>query len=226
IVSALQTLVEVIPEEIPQVGSSEPAEEEQPGSQHPQHPLQAGYQTAYSAIQQTLYERTQLLVEVTVGANDYTPALLPALEWLSGDAHPSEAASTPRCLVIACANQQGARRLTETVLPRLQASLKTSLPVAYLAERGGYLCVHRWFGSALRRTSGELSAEQARGLAKLGLWAQQTLTGERSELTLLPQEFTAWERISSGVERVTLADGRQDTASKRCLYRKNGYCFV
>src|SRR5438067_3524989 len=71
IVSALQTLVEVIPEEIPQVGSSEPAEEEQPGGQQP---LQAGYQTAYSAIQQTLYERTQLLVEVTVGANDYTPA--------------------------------------------------------------------------------------------------------------------------------------------------------
>ena len=228
IVSALQTLVEVIPEEIPQVGSSEPAEEEQPGSQHPQHPLQAGYQTAYSAIRQTLYERTQLLVEVTVGANDYTPALLPALEWLSDGAHPSEATSTPRCLVIACANQQGARRLTETVLPRLQASLKTSLPVAYLAERGGYLCVHRWFGSALRRTSGELSAEQARGLAKLGLWAQQTLTGERSELTLLPQEIAAWERISSGVERVslTLPDGRTETPYQRCLYRKNGYCFV
>ncbi len=98
--------------------------------------------------------------------------------------------------------------------------------MAYLAERGGYLCIHRWFGSALRRTSGELSAEQARGLAKLALWAQQTLTGERSELTLLPQEISAWERISSGVEQVPLADGRAETAYQRCLYRQRGYCFV
>ncbi len=98
--------------------------------------------------------------------------------------------------------------------------------MAYLAERDGYLCVHRWFGSALRRTSGELSAEQARGLAKYALWAQQTLTGERSELTMLPQEISAWERISSGVERVPLADGREEIPYQRCLYRRKGYCFV
>ncbi len=98
--------------------------------------------------------------------------------------------------------------------------------MAYLAEGNGYLCVHRWFGSALRRTSGELSAEQARGLAKLALWAQQTMTGERSELTLLPQEIAAWERISSSVERVPLADSKTETPYQRCLYRQKGYCFV
>ena len=128
--------------------------------------------------------------------------------------------------MIACSNQQSARRLIETVLPRLQASLKSQLPVAYLAEHGGYLCTHRWFGAALRRTSGELTAEQARGLAKQGIWAQQTLTGERSELTMLPQEITAWERISSGVERIPSADGRIASAYDRCVYRRKGYCFV
>ena len=128
--------------------------------------------------------------------------------------------------MIACSNQQSARRLIETVLPRLQASLKSQLPVAYLAGHGGYLCTHRWFGAALRRTSGELTAEQARGLAKQGIWAQQTLTGERSELTMLPQEITAWERISSGVERIPSADGRIASAYDRCVYRRKGYCFV
>ncbi len=78
----------------------------------------------------------------------------------------------------------------------------------------------------MRRTSGELTAEQGRGLAKLGLWAQQTLTGQRSELTLLPQEFTAWERISSGVERIPSADLRSKTVYQRCTYRQKGYCFV
>ena len=222
IVETLQTLVEVIPEDLSQSDTStsdaQQVEEQQPSSMH------AGYQTAYDAIRQALDGQSCLLLEVTVGANDYTPALLPVLEWASEQEAESE--HEPHRLVIACANQQSARRLIQKVLPRLQGALKSTLPVAYLAERGGYLCVHRWFGSALRRTSGELTAEQARGLAKLGLWAQQTLTGERSELTLLPQEFSAWERISSGVERMPLVAGRAETPAQRCLYHKKGYCFV
>ncbi len=182
------------------------------------------YQTARLAVRKALEERTPLLMEITVGGSEYMPALLPALEWLVESASKGETPA-PR-LVIACSNQQPARRLVENVLPRLQSFLKSQLPVAYLAERGGYLCTHRWFGAALRRTSGELTAEQARGLAKLGLWAQQTLTGERGELTLLPQEMSAWERISSGVERIPSADQRSKTIYERCTYRRKGYCFV
>ncbi len=250
IADTLETLVEVIPEEIvPSPGTTllsdevpqEPAllssvavaqvpaysEQRQQDAQLQQPHMHVGYQTAYKAVHQALEDHTFLLIEVTIGANDYTPALLPALQWLCEP--PIDAVgehALPKRLVIACANQQGARRLVEHVLPRLQTYLKDQLSVAFLAERGGYLCLHRWFGSALRRTSGELSAEQARGLAKLALWAQQTLTGERSELTMLPQELPAWERISSGVERVPFADGRAETPYQRCLYRKKGYCFV
>ena len=159
-----------------------------------------------------------------MGGSDYTPGLLPTLEWFVESSGKGDV-PLPR-LIIACSNQHNARRLVDTVLPHLQTLLKSQLPVAYLAERGGYLCTHRWFGAALRRTSGELTAEQARGLAKLGLWAQQTLTGERSELTLLPQEMSAWERISSGVERIPSADSRSKTIYERCTYRRKGYCFV
>ena len=60
----------------------------------------------------------------------------------------------------------------------------------------------------------------------MGLWAQQTSTGQRSELTLLPQETTAWERISSGVERIPSADTHSGTPFERCMYRRKGYCFV
>ncbi len=182
-----------------------------------------GYQTARAAVRNAFEQCTPLIVEVTVGGNDSTPALLPALEWLSEPAHEGE---QPRRLVIACNNPQSARHLLQTVLPRLQSGLAQPLSVAYWAERGGYLCPHRWFGAALRRTSGELTTEQARGLAKVGLWAQQTLTGERSELTLIQQENNAWERISSGGERVVSSDTRSGTMYERCTYRKKGYCFV
>lgn len=192
--------------------------------EHADQPVARGYQETETAIREALQQRTPLLVEVTVGTNDYSAVLLPVLEWIA-NASAEEVQPSAR-LVIACASQQSARRLIEKTLPRLQALLKTQLPVAYLAEKGGYLCTHRWFGAALRRTSGELTAEQARGLAKLGLWAQRTLTGERSELTLLPQEITAWERISSGIERIPSADSRSGTIYQRCTYRRKGYCFV
>jgi ATP-dependent DNA helicase DinG len=224
----LETLVEVIQEETG--GQPEqPAEHTEAAAspEPPSTPKHVGYHTAYQALQQALSERSSLLMEVTVGANDYTPALLPALEWLcSATADPARGSAPAPRLLIACASSQVARRLVDEVLPRLQTSLQRQLSVAYLAERGGYLCTHRWFGSAMRRTSGELSAEQARGMAKLALWAYSTRTGERSELTLLPQEAAAWERISSGVEHVPLADGRGETAYQRCLYRRKGYCFL
>ncbi len=203
----LQNLVEVIPEATDQ-----------------QAPL--GYRTARTAVIEALTQKATLLMEVILEGSDYSPALLPVLEWLSDASTETNPHASPRRLVIACSNQQSARRLIETALPRLQASLRSSLPVAYLAEDGGYLCVHRWFGAALRRTSGELTAEQARGLAKQGLWAQQTLSGERGELTMLPQEGPAWGRISSGVERIPSADERSGSAYQRCVYRQKGYCFV
>ena len=181
-----------------------------------------GYHNAKTAIHESLENKTSLLLETTTGGSDYIPALLPALEWLQEQVHQQQSHK----LVIACASQQSARRLIEDILPRLQAHLKSNLPVAYLAEKGGYLCTHRWFGAAWRRTSGELTAEQARGLAKLALWAQQTQTGERSELTLLPQEMAAWERISSGIEHMPSADKRAGTMYERCTYRRKGLCFV
>src|SRR5258708_5165048 len=200
ITNTLETLVEVIPEEL--ISSSGPTslsskvlqetaspstpvaiQQVAPSAEGPhnaqlQQPhTHVGYQTAYKAVRQALDGQAPLLMEVTIGANDYTPALLPALEWLCESPIDAVAAhASSRRLVIACANQQGARRLVEHILPRLQMYLKDQLPVAYLAERGGYLCVHRWFGSALRRTSGGLSAQQARGLPNLALWAHQTLT--------------------------------------------------
>jgi DNA polymerase III epsilon subunit family exonuclease len=187
-----------------------------------------GYQVTQVALREALEQRVPLLLEVTVGGGDCTPALIPVLEWLREDklSTVSPGGQGLSRLVIACSNQQQARRLMEVTLPSLQAELNSQMSVAYLAERGGYLCTHRWFGAALRRTSGELTAEQARGMAKLGLWSQQTLTGERSELTLLTQEAAAWERISSGIERIPSADSRSGTIYQRCTYRRKGLCFL
>ena len=214
--------IAVSPEQTEWADQQNQASQAEQGLPEQAHP---GYATVRDAVRTAFEQHAPLLMEVTTGGSDYTPGLLPALEWLVERGQGDEGGVIRR-LVIACPNQQAARRLVEAVLPQMQAALKSSLAVAYLAERGGYLCVHRWFGAALKRTSGQLTAEQGRGMAKLGLWAQQTLTGERGELTMLPQEMDAWQRISSGVERIPSVDERAGTAYQRCLYRRKGYCFV
>jgi DNA polymerase III epsilon subunit family exonuclease len=223
----LEALVDVIAEELVETPLSPIQKEDSSAEKLQSSPRHVGYHTAYQAVQQALTDRTSLLMEVTVGADDYTPALLPALEWLCArEPAPGQESNQGPRLLISCANPQVAHRLMHEVLPRVQSSLQSQFPIAYLGERAGYLCTHRWFGSALRRTSGELSAEQARGMAKLVLWAYQTRTGERSELTLLTQEAAAWERISSGVEFVPLSDGKGEAPYQRCLYQRKGYCFL
>ncbi|GLV59952.1 DNA polymerase III subunit epsilon [Dictyobacter sp. S3.2.2.5] len=213
----------------PQDAEESPAADALPVADVPvETPAVRGNEVARQAILSSLEQREPLLLELTLGGHDYTAALLAALEWL--DTPPSTDPNTetngPRRLVIACANQQSARRLIDTTLPLLQQKMRSDHSVAYLAEHGGYLCTHRWFGAAMRRTSGELTAEQARGLAKLRLWTHETLQGDRSELTLLQQEITAWDRISSSFEQRRSVDERFEKTYQRCTYRSKGYCFV
>ncbi len=192
---------------------------------HSERQAAAGYPSARMAIREALEQRHPLMIEATLGSNDYLPVLQAVLEWLTEASSTTEQTTVSSRLLIACSSAQAARRLVETLLPQLQQRAASHLPVAYLAERDGYLCLHRWFGTAQYRTGGVLSAEEARGLAKLALWAQQTLTGERGEVTLLSQEMAAWERICSGGERLPAVDRRVGTIYDRCAYRRRGYCF-
>jgi ATP-dependent DNA helicase DinG len=186
----------------------------------------AGYAGLRLAVRTALERRHPLLIETALGGADYLPVLLAVLEWLAeaSTAAAPPALSPPR-LLISCASTQFAYRLKDALLPHLQRRAGSRLSVAYLAERDGYLCLHRWFGPAQFRLGGAPGSEEARAFAKLALWAQQTLTGERGELTLLPQELATWERICSGGERLPAGDGRAGDIYERCAYRRRGYCF-
>ncbi|MBE3567320.1 MAG: hypothetical protein IMW90_16510 [Thermogemmatispora sp.] len=186
--------------------------------------------SSYAALQHLLHETLArcetALVETTLGGDDYVPLLLAVLEWLKDAARQAGAASLslPR-LLISCASTQAAYRIRDTLLPRLQEQLGARFAVAYLAERDGYLCLHRWFGTAQMRVGGGPRSEESRAFAKFTLWAQETLTGERGELTLLPHEVASWERICSGGERLVASDERLGSIYERCAYRRKGYCF-
>ena len=123
--------------------------------------------------------------------------------------------------LISMGTSGAAARFVEQIVPRAFAAAEIDpieLRVAELGEREHYLCLHRWFGAARVLRDGQPPRDVSRGLAKLTVWAGQTLTGARSEVAIAGQELDAWDRVRSGVD---FAD-----STINCAYLRDGYCFV
>jgi ATP-dependent DNA helicase DinG len=130
-----------------------------------------------------------LLAEAGTGTGKTLAYLVPAV--LSGQ----------RVLV-----STGTKNLQEQIyfkdLPALQQGLGVPFTATLMKGRSNYLCLHRW---GLYREG----AEQASALPTLiesstqvllpmiDAWAKQTTTGDRAELTDLPEELPFWKDIAA-----------------------------
>lgn len=72
------------------------------------------------------------------------------------------------------------------------------VPVAYLKGRSNYLCLYR-FEEFLRNPLFRTRAERAHFERILG-WADQTETGDRAELSELPDDYKTWHDISTSAD--------------------------
>ena len=94
------------------------------------------------------------------------------------------------------------------------AQLPSEFGAALLKGRANYLCLRRWF--ALRK-SPTLDGDDAHLLAKTMVWLQETESGDRAELLLLPDEQRAWNR---------LAEHEGACVASQCIFQKRGQCFL
>ena len=85
---------------------------------------------------------------------------------------------------------------------------------ALLKGRANYLCLRRWF--QLRR-SPQHAQDDAHLLAKTMVWLQETDSGDRAELLLLPDEQGAWGR---------LAEHEGSCVASECVFQKRGQCYL
>ena len=83
-------------------------------------------------------------------------------------------------------------------LPTLREALGVDFTATYMKGRGNYLCLHRFdayrTGDALRTASDEGYVED------IAEWAQQTATGDRTEIEDLPDDLPFWGEISATSE--------------------------
>ncbi len=104
--------------------------------------------------------------------------------------------------------------VTETPAKAKAAQLPGEFQAALLKGRSNYLCLRRWF--ALRKHP-QHEAEEAHLLAKTMAWLQETESGDRAELLLLPEEARAWNK---------LAEHEGSCVSSQCVFQKRGQCFL
>ena len=147
------------------------------------------------AVAATLAEAGTALVEAGTGTGKTLAYLAPAV--LSGE----------RTLV-----STGTKNLQEQILekdlPVLQKALDRPFTATVMKGRGNYLCLHRFHqlqsGGLARQPAlagvGRVEVDERIVLPMLERWAATTRTGDRAELTDLPDDLPLWHDLSASAE--------------------------
>ena len=142
-----------------------------------------------AAVATTLDDGGVLLAEAGTGTGKTMAYLVPAI--LSGH----------RVLV-----STGTKNLQEQIfakdVPVLRAALGVPFTATCMKGRANYLCLHRLaeYRSRQEVKGHRLSSEDAIFLPVIEQWVPQTETGDRAELSELPEELPLWHEVSATAE--------------------------
>ncbi len=157
------------------------------------------------AVGRAISEGRHLLVEAGTGTGKSIAYLLPAALW---------AVQNNTRVVVSTNTINLQDQLLNKDIPDIRAALGLeSLRAAVLKGRSNYVCPRRL--ENLRRRGAE-TTDELRVMAKVLVWMQESVSGDRTEINLNgPAEREVWSRISAEDEGCTA-----DT----CLKRTGGTC--
>jgi ATP-dependent DNA helicase DinG len=140
------------------------------------------------AVERALEEKRHLIVEAGTGTGKTLAYLLPALR---------DALETGRRVVISTGTKALQDQLYFRDVPFLE-SLLGPLKVCYMKGRANYLCRHK----LVTLTSHPVltGLEEIDQFHKIAEWEKTTETGDRSELTGLPEASALWSRLDARSE--------------------------
>lgn len=146
----------------------------------------AGQREMAAAVARTLAQGGTLLVEAGTGTGKTLAYLVPAV------------LSRRRVLV-----STGTKNLQEQVffkdLPALREALGIPFTAAYMKGRSNYLCLHRF--DAFKERPVFRSLGERMYLEVVQEWAASTDTGDRAELSELPEDLSFWNDIAATAEQ-------------------------
>ena len=152
---------------------------------HPNYEYRAGQVEMAEAVQNVLADGGIALVEAGTGTGKTLAYLIPAL-------------AAGRRVIVSTATKNLQEQLHKKDIPFLQKIIPRDFKATCMKGRSNYVCLHR-----LKKTS-ELpileGLEEVDYFDEVRKWAAKTDTGDRAELTDLPEALSFWPEIDARAE--------------------------
>ena len=156
---------------------------------HPEYEYRPGQIEMAAAVMRAFEEKRHLIVEAGTGTGKTLAYLVPAVAAaLGGNGR----------VIVSTGTKNLQEQLMEKDIPFLQSVLPKSFSATYMKGRNNYLCLNR-----LARAQ---SAPVLEGLdevdyfEEVSQWSRETETGDRAELSNLPESLSFWRHIDARSE--------------------------
>src|SRR5947207_444599 len=156
-------------------------------SQHHEHyEYREGQIKMAEAIATAFTDKKHLIVEAGTGTGKTLAYLIPAI---------AQTAKGRKRIIISTGTKNLQEQLMEKDIPFLQKIVPNKFSAAYMKGRANYACLYR-----LHRSDEQPILD---GINEIGHfkevreWARDTATGDRAELTYLPENLPFWNRVNA-----------------------------
>ena len=153
---------------------------------HPEYEYRPGQVEMAAAVLRAFEERRHLIVEAGTGTGKTLAYLVPAV---------AAALERGTRVVISTGTKNLQEQLMEKDIPFLQRVLPRKFTAAYLKGRGNYACLNRVKRAETTPILDGLDDVDHFDLVKR--WAWESATGDRAELTELPENLSFWRHIDA-----------------------------
>jgi ATP-dependent DNA helicase DinG len=153
---------------------------------HPEYEHRPGQIDMAEAVLRAFEERRHLIVEAGTGTGKTLAYLVPAI---------AAACGSGARIVISTGTKNLQEQLMDKDIPFLQETLPAKFRAAVMKGRNNYACLHR-----IKRAEGMPfleGLEQIDQFDEVFRWVTQTDTGDRAELSTLPENLPFWRHIDA-----------------------------
>jgi ATP-dependent DNA helicase DinG len=148
-----------------------------------------GQITMAEAIGRAFHDKKHLVVEAGTGTGKTLAYLVPAI---------AESIRKKKRIVISTGTKNLQEQLMEKDIPFLQKVLPTKFSAAYMKGRSNYACLNRLHKNGDQPVLDGI--DQIDHFRHVAEWSRETKTGDRAELTYLPENLPFWSRINAKSE--------------------------
>ncbi len=156
---------------------------------HENYEYREGQIKMASSIARSFLDKKHLIVEAGTGTGKTLAYLIPAI---------NESLRTKKRIIISTGTKNLQEQLMEKDIPFLQKIFPKKFTAAYMKGRSNYAClyrIHKSGGQSILDGVGDIG-----NFREVVEWSRDSKTGDRAELTYLPENLPFWNRINAKSE--------------------------